>query len=121
MPAQAVNDYLLWMISEGYSQQSINRYEKALNNFILFVDCRGIARQDIFTLDTLKSYQKARGNDYESPAIRGLSRFLYQQKRIKQPIPRKQIQRLPAIYEEYLEYRGQARHESETQIKQIRQ
>ncbi len=120
MLGHAVNDYLLWMISEGYSQRSVDSYEKALNNFILFVNRRGIAREDIFTLDTLKSYQKARGHDYESPAIRGLSRFLYQQKIIKQPIPRKQIKRLPVIYEEYLQYRAQARYDSAAQIKQIR-
>jgi site-specific recombinase XerD len=120
MLEQAVNDYLLWMISEGYSRSTLDSYEKALNNFILFVNRRGIVREDIFTLDTLRSYQKARGHDYESPAIRGLSRFLYQQKRIKQPIPRKQTQRLPVIYEEYLEYRAKARQDSGTQIKQIR-
>jgi site-specific recombinase XerD len=33
---------------------------------------------------------------------------------------RKQIQRLPAIYEEYLQYRAQARYDSAAQIKQIR-
>ena len=120
MLEQAVNDYLLWMISAGYSHSTLDSYEKALNNFILFVNRRGIAREDIFSLDTLKSYQKGRGRSYESHAIRGLSRFLYQQNKIKQPIPRKQIQRLPVIYEEYLQYRAQARYDSAAQIKQIR-
>ena len=120
MLEQAVNDYLLWMISAGYSHSTLDSYGKALDNFTLFVNRRGIAREDIFSLDTLKSYQKARGRSYESHAIRGLSRFLYQQKTTKQPIPRKQIQRLPAIYEEYLQYRAQARYDSAAQIKQIR-
>ena len=119
MLGHAVDDYLLWMISEGYSQQSVDSYEKALNNFILFVNRRGLVWENIFTLETLKSYQEVEGRDCEFPAIRGLSRFLYQQKRIKQPIPRKQIQWLPVIYEEYLTYRAQARQESEVQVKQI--
>jgi len=36
---QAVDDYLLWMISSGYADATIKSYEQILNHFVDFVAC----------------------------------------------------------------------------------
>ena len=33
---QAVDDYLLWMISSGYADETIKKYEQILNHFVDF-------------------------------------------------------------------------------------
>jgi len=116
---QAISDYLQWMISKGYAYGTFVCYEKILNNFLVFVRSRKIAWDDIFTFATLKDFQKDRKSAVESAVIQGLSRYLFEQKRVKRPI-RRQCQRLPDVYEQYLTYYEKSRQASCHKIKHIK-
>lgn len=120
MLEQAINDYLGWMIAHGYAQRTIESYESTLKKFCCFVKRWKIPWDDIFTLNTLKNFQAEKSRGRETHAIRGVARLLYQQNKISQPIPVKQIPRLPEVYEEYFYYCAKARQDSSRQIHQIR-
>jgi len=113
---QAIRDCLQWMISEGYAPKTCESYRYELNHFLSFVNDEDIQWDDLFTLDTLKPFQKSH-NGY---AVRGLSRYLFSQKRIRRPIE-KNHHLLPQIYEQYLLYYEQRREVSFPRIKQTRQ
>ena len=115
---QAISDYLLWMVSNGYSPKTVESYESILKHFLTFISCKNIAWRDIFTLKTLNDFQKGRSKS-TAHAVRGLSRYLFQQKRISQSTPVKDY-RLPEIYEAYLAFRGQNSQIAGRQIKWIR-
>lgn len=118
MVRQAIRDYLGWMAWEGYSPKTCEGYRRVLNNFLRFISHKNIPWDEIFTLDTLKAFQKERSLRYV-PALRGLSRYLFGQKRISQPIQRQRAP-LPEIYEEYLLYYEKARQVHRSQIVSIR-
>lgn len=99
----AISDYLLWMISEDYSHSTWKIYERVLNHFLLFVSSRAIGWDAVFTFDTLNAFQKESKLTHVYSAVRGLSRYLFEQKMISMPIE-KQCHELPEIYEEYLTY-----------------
>jgi site-specific recombinase XerD len=103
MLEQAISDYLLWMISEDYSHSTWKIYELVLNHFLLFIGRRAIAWNAVFTFETLKAFQKESKLTHVSAAVRGLSRYLFEQKMIPRPIEKKRHE-LPEIYEEYLTY-----------------
>ena len=90
MLEQAISDYLLWMVSNGYSSKTVESYERVLKHFLTFTNCRNIAWSDIFTLDTMQDFQKGRSKA-SAHAVRGLSRYLFRQNRISQPIEKKSI------------------------------
>jgi integrase/recombinase XerD len=119
MLEQAINDYLLSMISKGYAQSTWEHYERVLNHFLAFVNDREIAWEAIFTFDTLKAFQKDTGLIHVAAAIRGLSRYLFQQGTIERPIER-QHQKLPEIYEHYLLYYAKIRQVNPLQILRTR-
>ena len=114
----AIEDYLLWMEIEGYSHASHENYRQMLDQFLRFVKSGEFKWDDIFTLETLKSFQKLNGLAH-TYGVRGLSRYLFEKKRIRRPIE-KTRQRVPQIYEEYLAYHEQRRQVPYRQIKQIR-
>ncbi len=72
----------------------------------------------IFTIDTLKAFQKERNLKYAS-AVRGLSLYLFQRKRISHPIQKKRYL-LPKIHEEYLAYYEKSRQVHHAQIANTR-
>jgi site-specific recombinase XerD len=113
-----IDEYLQWMLSVGYSFQTCGIYRNELNNFFLFIIRKQIAWNDIFTLNTLKKFQN-NTQTYTGPAVRGLWQYLFNQKRIKQPIdpPRP---RLPDPYEDYLQYYNQTREVSPYKFVRIR-
>ncbi len=117
---EAMQNYLLWMISSGYSQRTWKRYERALNGFRVFVKQRKSAWNTIFTLATLNDFE----NEFELPdsshAIRGFSRYLFHQKRIRMPIPKNDVRCLPDIYEEYLDYYKKSRQVHDRRIRHIK-
>ena len=115
---QAISDYLLWLVSNGCSQKTCQGYEKELNQFTLFISHGNIAWDKIFTVATLKAFQEYRNLKYV-PAVRGIARYLFQHKRIKQPI-QKQSDPLPQIYEQYLLYYQQSRQLPDRQIRHTR-
>jgi site-specific recombinase XerD len=114
---QAIDEYLQWMLSNGYSFRTCDTYRNELNHFFLFIFQKQIDWNDIFTLNTLKDFQKSKQDS--GPAVRGLWQYLFEQKRIHQPIdppPRK----LPDPYEDYLRYYYQTRKVSSIKLAHIR-
>ena len=118
MLEQAISDYLLWMVSNGYSPKTMESYERVLKHFLAFISRQEIAWSDIFTLGTMQSFQKGRSKS-TAHAVRGLSRYLFRQNRIPQPIEKKEY-RLPKIYEEYLAYYAKIQQVTYRRIKRIR-
>jgi len=118
MLKQAIHDYLGWMASEGYNPRTCEVHRWELNHLLLFISHKNIAWDEIFILDTLKAFHQERNLKYV-PAVRGLSRYLFEQKRISQPI-QKQIYPLPEIYEQYLLYYENSREVHRSQIVNIR-
>jgi len=100
---KAVSDYLLWMISADYASGTIINHERLLNHFQNFITNRNISWEQVFTYDTLNSFEKHCGLHFSANALRGLSRYLFKQKLISDPIKKPRV-RLPEIYEEYLLY-----------------
>jgi hypothetical protein len=99
---QAVGDYLKWMAGQGYSPSTTETYRQTLKRFVLFIRQRGLLWNEVFTFDTLKSFQRATGITWAS-GIRGLSCHLFKHGKIPQPIARRKAPvELPDIYEQYL-------------------
>ena len=115
---QVINECLQWMISSSYSRGTYNSYRSELNTFLHFITQRQIHWDDIFTFDTLKDFKKSRKTG-TAPAVRRLIRYLFEQKRIHQPIDPPQ-RRLPDTYEDYLGYYKQTRLVPRVRIVQIR-
>lgn len=119
MIEQAINDYLISMISKGYAQSTWKHYERISNRFLAFVNDREIAWEAIFTLDSLNAFQKDTGLIHVAAVIKGLSRYLFQQGAIERPIER-QRQKLPEIYEHYLLYYTKIRQVNPLQVLRTR-
>jgi integrase/recombinase XerD len=113
-----IEEYLQWMISSGYSFRSCDTYRNELNNFFLFITWKQIDRNDIFTLNTLKDFQNNTQAD-TGHAVRGLWRYLFEQKRIHQPIDPPH-RRLSDPYEDYLLYYSQTYKVSSIKLVHIR-
>lgn len=115
---QHIDEYLQWMISTGYSFSTCGTYRTELNRFFLFIIRKQIDWNDIFTLKTLEEFQK-NTQAATGPGVRGLWQFLFDQKRIHQPIdlPRR---RLSDPFEDYLLYYEQTRKVSPPKIVRIR-
>lgn len=117
---QATSDYLKWMAEQGYSASTIEGYRQGLNQFLVFVEGRRFCWDKIFTLDTLKWFQKARALKW-APGVRGLAQYLFMQGKISHPIPRRKAPvELPDIYEQYLAYHKQSQQAPGRKIKTIR-
>jgi site-specific recombinase XerD len=117
--AKAVNDYLVWMIDADYASGTIESYENALNHFQNFINRQKIRCDDVFTCDTLNAFEKDSDLYHASTALRGLSRYLFKQKLIPDPI-KKPIVHLPEIYEDYLHYYEKTRQVHRSSLIQTR-
>jgi len=111
-------DYLQWMAANGYSKPTQSSYKHELEEFAEFIKQKRLAWDEIFTMDTLKAFKKIRGTTYVS-AVRGLSRHMFEQGRIKRPIENRPPQ-LPQEYEDYLLYIQTIRQVSSSQLTHIR-
>ncbi|MCJ7542077.1 MAG: tyrosine-type recombinase/integrase, partial [Desulfobacterales bacterium] len=101
---QAVEDYLQWMAESGYARSTQEVYARGLKQFSVFIKQRRCTFEAIFTEDTLRQFKKT-GKSYQRPAIYGLSRYLFDQKKIPRPLSVKDdLVKLPTIYEDYLAY-----------------
>ncbi len=98
---KAVNDYIEWMISEGYADSTYDQYGKVLDDFMLFVSQNSIPWDKIFTFDTFTTFQKESRYRKVWSAVSGLAEYLFKEKIIQYPI-KKPFQKLPEIYEQYL-------------------
>ena len=116
---KAVSDYLLWMISTGYADSTCMRYQQILTYFSRFITQRAIPWDVVFTFGTLKDFQKESGLILTPHAVRGLSRYLFKQNRIKKPIE-KPVQPMPEVFEEYLDYYTRVKDISRLQMLRAR-
>ena len=112
-----IDEYLQAMFSNGYSFRTCDMYRNELNLFFLFIIRKQIGWNDIFTLNTLKDFQKSKQDS--GPGVRGLWRYLFEQKRIHQPIEPLH-RKLPDPYEDYLLYYYQTRQISSIKLARIR-
>ncbi|MCJ7601634.1 MAG: hypothetical protein MUO63_09060, partial [Desulfobulbaceae bacterium] len=118
--AQAVEQYLLQLIEQGYPDTYIDTQTRALQDFRLFVERQLKKWDEIFSFETLKEFMQQGDGKKQRSAVRGLARFLYQQKQISQPIPLKSRQKLPGIFEDYLHYCATARYDTEQTVQHTR-
>jgi len=118
--SQAVEQYLLQRIEQGYPDTYVNTQCKTLQHFCLFVDRQQKEWDEIFTLEILKEFMQQGNSNERRRAVRGLAKFLYQQKQISRPIPLKSRQKLPGIFEDYLHYCATARYDTEKTAQHIR-
>jgi len=114
---QAVDDYLLWMISNGYADKSIQNYQQVLEDFVHFVACHKIHWDNVFFSENIEQFDQVTKRPLA--AVRGLCRYLVKQKRIVAPIEKEKYQ-LANIYEAYLHYDATARQVDTRRIKSIR-
>jgi site-specific recombinase XerD len=105
---KAIEEYLLWMIDTGYGQIPWQNHQAMLYLFADFVDHQGIAFESAFTFQTMQDFQKLQGSIHAVPAVRGLSRYLYEKGQIDSPI-QKPLPPLPQIYEQYLKFFNQSK------------
>jgi hypothetical protein len=111
--SQAVEQYLLLRIEQGYPQTHIDIQGKILQDFCLFVERQPKEWDEIFTLEILKEFMRQGDSNERRRAVRSLAKSLYQEKQIFHPIPLKPRQKLPGIFEDYLHYCAIARYDSE--------
>lgn len=117
---QAIEDYLAWMAANGYAQSTQQSYKRMLSLFLSFVKTGSHPWDEILTHHTLKRFKKTRGLT-RAHAVTGLSRYLYGQGKIANPIRvRKALPPLPVIYEDYLLYQKKYRQTPDQPIKRIR-
>ena len=114
---QAVDDYLLWMISARYADATIKNYEQILNHFVDFIACHKIGWDQIFSSANLHCFDQS--TKTQLAAVRGLCRYLVKQKRIVAPIEKEKYL-LPNVYEQYLNYYATTRQTGNRRIKSIR-
>jgi len=116
---KAVSDYLLWMISADYASGTIINHERLLNHFQNFITNQNISWEQVFTYDTLNGFEKHCGLHFSANAVRGLSRYLFEQKLIPGPI-KKPLVHLPEFYEAYLHYYEKIRQVHRSSLVQTR-
>ncbi|MHC4103885.1 MAG: tyrosine-type recombinase/integrase [Planctomycetota bacterium] len=101
---EAIDGYLQWMAQNRYTKGTRKAYARMLIPFRLFIKQRKCSFKQIFTYDTLTDFKKLRRSSHLH-AIYGLSRYLFDHKKIPQPLsPKGPPIQLPKIYEDYLLY-----------------
>jgi len=99
---QAIEDYLKWMKSVGYTRQTRQSHQRQLNQFLCFSKNQASSWKKLFTLEHLEEFKNITGQSALS-AINALSRYLFSQGKIPKPLARKtKLVVLPTIYEDYL-------------------
>ncbi len=101
---QAIEGYLQWMAESGYARGTREAYARGLKQFSVFIKQRKCTFEAIFTEDTLRQFIKT-GKTYQRHAVYGLSRYLFDQKKIPRPLlARGAVVKLPTIYMDCLAY-----------------
>jgi integrase/recombinase XerD len=117
----AVEQYILQRIEQGYPDEDINSQYKILQDFQLFAEEQVEEWNEVFTLGVLRKFMYEGGNSSRRQgAVRGLANFLYQEKLILQPIPRKLRPTLPKIFEDYLHYCTTTRYDTQKMVEHMR-
>ena len=116
----AIEAYLEWMAVNAYTQNTQRNHKRTLSQFLSFIKGRRYHWDEIFTRHTLKCFKNIKELS-QAYAITGLSRYLYSQGKIAEPIPRhKPLPTLPVLYEAYLLYQKKYRQLSDRAITPIR-
>lgn len=116
----AIEAYLEWMAVNAYTQNTQRNHKRTLSQFLSFIKGRRYHWDEIFTRHTLKCFKNIKDLS-QAYAITGLSRYLYSQGKIAEPIPRhKPLPTLPVLYEAYLLYQKKYRQLSDRSITPIR-
>ena len=100
-----IEEYLQWMLSNGYAFSTCSNYRIELDRFFLYIIRKQIDWDDIFTLHALKDFRK-NTQGITGTAVRGLWQYLFERKRAPQPVDLPH-RRLPDPYEDYLLYYDQ--------------
>ncbi len=113
---QAIEDYLQWMKSVGYTRQTRQTrqsHQSQLNQFLCFSQNTTTTWEKLFTLRRLEGFKNITGQSALT-AINALWRYLFSQGKIPKPLARKtKWVVLPTIYEDYLAYQQTHRQATE--------
>ena len=97
---QAIEAYLEWMAANAYALNTQRNHKRTLSQFFSFIKGRRYHWDDIFTRRALKCFKNIRDLS-QAYAITGLSRYLYSQGKIAEPIRlHNALPRLPVLYED---------------------
>jgi len=99
--AQAIEDYLAWMKSSGYSASTICSHKRLIFHFKDFAIKFNLKAEEIFTYDALKAFEKHCPLYLAGCSVRGFSRYLARKNVIANKIL-KPRDALPDVYEDYL-------------------
>ncbi len=117
---EAIDNYLQWMAQNRYTKGTRQAYACSLRQFRVFIKQKKCSFEQIFTYDTLTDFKQF-AKSCRLHAIYGLSRYLYDHKKISQPLSSKgpPVQ-LPKIYEDYLFYYQHRGQGADGNIRRIR-
>ncbi len=103
---QMIDEYLLWMISTGYTQRTIEHHENMLKHFYSFVSKKKIPFEAAFATETLKEVSGEPGGAAVMTGVKGLIRYLVMLKKIEDPLKKENRGRneLPEICAEYMDF-----------------
>ena len=121
---ESILDYTRWVrsLEEQKGSPSHLRYTHILTDFLFYVIHKGMAWEDMFTLQTLRAFQIYSGYKGAYLALRSLSDYLFTQGRINQPLQISEADNpLPDLFEHYLLHFLQSRQASTATIRQSRQ
>jgi site-specific recombinase XerD len=117
---QAIEDYLQWMKSVGYTRKTCQSHQIQLDQFLCFNKNKTTTWQKLFTIERLEGFKNITGQSALT-AINALSRYLFSQGKIPKPLARKtKSVVLPTIYEDYLAYQQTHRQATERLISNIK-
>ena len=117
---QAIEDYLQWMKSVGYTRKTCQSHQIQLDQFLCFNKNTTTTWQKLFTLERLEGFKNITGQSALT-AINALSRYLFSQGKIPKPLARKtKSVVLPTIYQDYLAYQQTHRQATERLISNIK-
>ncbi len=117
---QAIEDYLQWMKSVGYTPKTCQSHQIQLNRFLCFSKNTATTWEKLFTSDSLEGFKKITAQS-ALIAIKGLSRYLFSQGKIPKPSANTtKLVVLPKIYEDYLTYQQTHRQATARLISSIK-
>jgi len=117
---QAIEDYLQWMKSVGYTHNTRKNYQAQLNQFLCFSKNTTISWEKLFTSNSLECFKKSSGQRAVA-AINALSCYLFCKGQIPKPFSNRPPPiDLPKIYENYLSYQQTHRQATARQISIIK-
>jgi integrase/recombinase XerD len=116
---QAIKGYLQWLSANGYTQSTQKIYHLAIGHYLSFIEGGGYSWDDIFTQNILQRFKQLKGKSCAC-AVTSLSRYLHSLGKISAPVSlEKSPDPLPAVFEDYLNYRRKYHQSPERVIKAI--